>query len=97
MELGNAQDTAAAKAAMARAQYREKLRENRLKIAEKLKDRPSLIERHELEMRRKQANTNALNTVASVVTDGKGKSKNEIFNSEEKMALGLDDDDSLGI
>ncbi len=47
VELQGAADKAAAAAAIARQQYRERLRENRIKIAEKLKDRPSLIERHE--------------------------------------------------
>ena len=84
---------AEAKAAMAREQYREKLRENRRKITEKLKDRPTLIARHELELRKKAANTTALGTVGKVITE----SNKELFTKEERLRLGIGDDDSLGI
>lgn len=94
VELQGTQEKAAAIAQIARQQYRERLRENRMKIAAKLKDRPSLIQRHEQDMRKKAANSAALSSVAKVV----GAEKQELFNAEEKMRLGLDDDDdSLGI
>jgi len=87
-------EKAASIAQIARQQYRENLRANRMKIADKLKERPSLIARHEQDLRKKAANSAALQSVSNVV----GTGKEEIFNDEEKMRLGMDeDDDSLGI
>lgn len=94
VELQGTEEKAAAIAQIARQQYRENLRANRMKIADKLKDRPTLIARHEQDLRKKAASTAALQSVSNVVGGG----KDELFNNEEKMRLGLDeDDDSLGI
>ena len=47
VELQGTQEKSVAAAALARQQYRENLRQNRIRIADKLKDRPSLMERHD--------------------------------------------------
>ncbi len=94
VELQGTAEKAAAAAAQARQEYRERLRANRLKIAETLKDRPSLIERHEIDLKKRAAGTAALASVASAIGEG----KKELLTSEEKVRLGMDDDDlSLGI
>jgi hypothetical protein len=94
VELQGTEEKAAAIAQIARQQYRENLRANRMKIADKLKERPSLIARHEQDLRKKAASSAALQAVSNTV----GPGKEEIFNNEEKMRLGLDDDDdSMGI
>lgn len=74
---------------MARQQYRERLRENRMKITEKLKDRPTLIQRHEQDMKKKIANSTALTSIATAIGN-----KKELFNETERIKLGLNNDDA---
>lgn len=95
VELQGTKEKAAAAAALARKQYRENLRQNRARIADKLKDRPSLMERHDQDLRKRAAGTKALETVADTMNKA---NKSELLNNEEKMRLGIDsDDESLGI
>lgn len=93
---------AAAAAAEAREEYRRKLRENKAQIKEKMRNRPTLMERHDLELAKKNAGINALKQVGGAVmadddddlygstTKTAKVEKSDVFNEREKMILGLD-------
>lgn len=68
LELSGTEQQASERAARAREEYREQLRANKRKIADSLKNRPSLLQRHDESMATKTASTMALKKVAAVVT-----------------------------
>eukprot|EP01039_Chlorochromonas_danica_P001679 gene1679-1833_t len=68
IEVSLAEHEAAARAAAAREEYRAKLRENKQRLRESLKNRPSLLERHDQAIANKTAATEALKTLTEVIT-----------------------------
>jgi hypothetical protein len=83
LELSKSEHVAEEKAKQAREEYRQKLRDNKLKLKESLKSRPSLIERHEKNIATRDASTAALRKVATAVMSAGGGRRDE----------GKDDDD----
>lgn len=66
-EISTTEALAAERAAEAREEYRRKLRENKQRLRESLKNRPSLLQRHDESMASKTAATSALKKVARAV------------------------------
>ena len=66
LELSKTEQLAEEKAKQAREEYRQKLRENKRKLQESLKNRPSLIERHEKNIATRDASAAALKKIAHV-------------------------------
>ena len=93
VELHKVDQMALEKSAAAKAEFREQLRANRRRIKEALKDRPSLIERHELQMAKRNASSAALRQIAGAIKNG-DYSADGIFNDEEQAKLAYDDDDN---
>lgn len=81
LELSKSERIAEEKSKQAREEYRQKLRENKLRLKESLKSRPSLIERHEKGIATRDAATSALRKVANAVMSVGGREE------------GKDDDD----
>jgi hypothetical protein len=71
LELSKTEQLAEEKAKQAREEYREKLRENKRRIQESLKNRPSLIERHEKNIATRDASSAALKKIANVAVASK--------------------------
>lgn len=95
--MRKADQLAAEKAAAARTEFREQLRANRRRINEALKSRPSLIERHEAELVKRNASTRALRKVAEAVRAGDSKLSRtseyeDLFDDDERLKISVDDD-----
>jgi predicted transcriptional regulator len=93
IELKVADQSAEVKAAAARAEYREQLRINRRRINDKLKSRPSLIERFEQDSTKKTAGSDALKKVATAVMGAGDDRDYDLFDEEERMKLKYDSDE----
>ena len=75
------------------------MRANRRRIKEALKARPSLIERHEAELVKRDASTRALKKVVDAVRAETGNGSfsrtsdyEDLFDEEEKMKMSVEDD-----
>lgn len=69
MELTLSEKLSEERARQAREEYRQKLRDNKRKIEESLKARPSLLERHNKSIAKRDAGMNALQKIAQVVKE----------------------------
>lgn len=80
-----------------RREFREQLRANRRRIKEALRKRPSLIERHEQGLARRESLNDSLRKVANVVrsdgSGGKTSDYDDLFDDEEMSKLKYDRDD----
>lgn len=63
LEVSLAEHEAAERAARAREEYRAKLRENKQKLKDAMRNRPSLLERHDQNIATRSAATQALKTI----------------------------------
>jgi hypothetical protein len=73
LELTKSERVLEEKAKQAREEYRQKLRDNKNRLKESLKSRPSLIERHEKNIATRDAATSALRKVANAVMSVGGR------------------------
>jgi hypothetical protein len=86
--------SSAARAAAAGMKFKEALKENKERIRAVQKNRPTLWERHDLELRKEAAKREALTSIARSVYGGahgweKAAVKDALFDEEEQAILGI--------
>lgn len=72
LEVSAAEQESKERAARAREEFRAKLRDNKQRIRESLKNRPSLLERHDQGVANRTAATEALRTFTQIVSQPEG-------------------------
>lgn len=92
IELDKTDKVAKEQAAQAREQFREALRQNKKRIDEFVKNRPSLIQRHDKDMAMKAAGASGLSRAAEAIrsaTSGQGGDDygDDLFEEDEKLVL----------
>ena len=69
----------------AKEEFKARMAENKKRLDEVIRNRPSLMERHEQALAAKTANTKALGAVAQAM----GNDDFDLFNEDEAMKLGV--------